>query len=241
MRGVAAGLRRRCPHAEHARVTQSARSSAKRARSRPRAPISAPIGAGTRLESGHEGIGAGGSAVSIRIPTSPRRMSARDAGFLYLERSHTQLHIGCIAILDGSLDRDALVARIEQRLPQLRRYAQRAMEVPLALGHPSWEDDPDFDVGHHVTRWGLPAPGGEGELREAVARLLAQPLDRERPLWEMHLFEGLAGGRSALFQKVHHCMIDGMAGAQILEGVLDGAPAPPQRGPAPPPPRGPLP
>jgi diacylglycerol O-acyltransferase len=173
--------------------------------------------------------------VSIRIPTSPRRMSARDAGFLYLERSHTQLHIGCIAILDGSLDRDALVARIEQRLPQLRRYAQRAMEVPLALGHPSWEDDPDFDVGHHVTRWGLPAPGGEGELREAVARLLAQPLDRERPLWEMHLFEGLAGGRSALFQKVHHCMIDGMAGAQILEVLLDAAPAPAKR--APPPPR----
>src|SRR5262245_56025721 len=155
-----------------------------------------------------------------------RRMSARDAGFLYLERSHTQLHIGCIAVVDATIDRDALVARIEQRLPQLRRYAQRAMEVPLSLGHPSWEDDPDFDVGHHVTRWGLPAPGGEGELREAVARLLAQPLDRERPLWEMHLFEGLAGGRSAIFQKVHHCMIDGMAGTQLLEVLLDTDPTP---------------
>jgi WS/DGAT/MGAT family acyltransferase len=161
-------------------------------------------------------------------------MNARDAGFLYLERSHTQLHIGCVAIVDGALDRDALVARIEQRLPDLRRYAQRAMEVPLALGHPSWEDDPDFDVGHHVLRWGLPAPGGEGELREAVARLLAQPLDRERPLWEMHLFEGLAGGRSALVQKVHHCMVDGMAGAQLLEVLLDDSPRPARRAPAPP-------
>jgi WS/DGAT/MGAT family acyltransferase len=167
--------------------------------------------------------------VSIRIPVLPRRMNARDAGFLYLERSHNQLHIGCVAIVDGPLDRDALVARIEQRLPQLRRYAQRAMEVPLSLGHPSWEDDPDFDAGQHVTRWGLPAPGGEGELREAVARLLAQPLDRERPLWEMHVFEGLAGGRSALFQKVHHCMIDGMAGAQILEVLLDAEPRPARR------------
>jgi WS/DGAT/MGAT family acyltransferase len=153
-------------------------------------------------------------------------MSARDAGFLYLERSHTQLHIGCVAILEGSLRREGLIARIEERLPRLRRYGQRAMRVPFSLGHPSWEDDPEFRVEHHVVRWGLPAPGGEGELREAVAHLLAQPLDRSRPLWEMHLLEGLVDGRTALFQKVHHCMIDGMAGAQLLEVLLDAEPAP---------------
>jgi WS/DGAT/MGAT family acyltransferase len=151
-------------------------------------------------------------------------MSVRDAGFLYLERSHTQLHIGCLAILEGALSRPELVARIEERLPRLRRYGQRAMRVPLSLGHPSWENDPDFRVEDHVVRWGLPAPGGEGELREAVARLFASPLDRERPLWEMHLLEGLAGGRSALFQKVHHCMIDGVAGAQLLDVLLDETP-----------------
>jgi len=156
-------------------------------------------------------------------------MSARDAGFLYLERSHTQLHIGCVAILEGTLRREELVARIEERLPRLRRYGQRAMRVPFSVGHPSWEDDPEFCVEHHVSRWGLPAPGGEGELREAVARLLAQPLDRERPLWEMHLLEGLADGRNALFQKVHHCMIDGVAGAQMLETLLDAEPKPPPR------------
>jgi WS/DGAT/MGAT family acyltransferase len=156
-------------------------------------------------------------------------MSARDAGFLYLERSHTQLHIGCVAILEGALRREDLIARIEERLPRLRRYGQRAMHVPLSLGHPSWEDDPDFRVEHHVARWGLPAPGGESELREAVARLFAVPLDRERPLWEMHLLEGLADGRTALFQKVHHCMIDGMAGAQLLETLLDGEPRPAPR------------
>ena len=160
----------------------------------------------------------------VRIPVPPRRMSARDAGFLYLERSHTQLHIGCVAVVAGRLRREELVARIEERLARLRRYGQRAMHVPLSLGHPSWEDDPGFRAEHHVTRWGLPAPGGENELREAVARLLEQPLDRERPLWEMHLIEGLAGGRSAVFQKVHHCMIDGMAGAQLLEVLLDAEP-----------------
>ena len=157
-------------------------------------------------------------------------MSARDAGFLYLERSHTQLHIGCVAILDGPLRREELIARIEERLPRLRRYGQRAMRVPLSLGHPSWEDDPEFRVEHHVTRWGLPAPGGESELREAVARFFATPLDRERPLWEMHLLEGLADGRTALLQKVHHCMIDGMAGAQLLETLLDREPNPAPRG-----------
>lgn len=153
-------------------------------------------------------------------------MSARDAGFLYLERSHTQLHIGCVGVFEGRLRREDLIARIEERLPQLRRYGQRAMRVPFSLGHPSWEDDPKFRVEHHVHRWGLPPPGGESELREAVARLFAAPLARERPLWEMHLLEGLADGRTALFQKVHHCMIDGMAGAQLLETLLDREPGP---------------
>jgi WS/DGAT/MGAT family acyltransferase len=153
-----------------------------------------------------------------------RRMSSRDAGFLYLERPSAGLHIGCVAVLDGPLARDELVARVAARLPRLRRYAQRATPVPLALGHPTWEDDPDFDVQRHVRRWALPAPGGDGELAEMVGALLAQPLDRERPLWEMHLLEGLDGGRSAIFQKVHHCMVDGLAGAQLLEALLDPTP-----------------
>jgi WS/DGAT/MGAT family acyltransferase len=156
-------------------------------------------------------------------------MSARDAGFLYLERSHTQLHIGCLAILESALRREDLIARIEERLPRLRRYSQRAMRVPFSLGHPSWEDDPEFRVEQHVTRWGLPAPGGESELREAVAQIFASPLDRGRPLWEMHLLDGLSDGRTALFQKVHHCMIDGMAGAQLLEVLLDREPKPAPR------------
>jgi WS/DGAT/MGAT family acyltransferase len=151
-------------------------------------------------------------------------MSSRDAGFLYLERPHALLHIGCVARLEGSLGRDELIDRLEARLPRLRRYAQRAIPVPLALGHPTWEDDPDFAVQRHVHRWALPAPGGEAELREAVEALLAQPLDRERPLWEMHLIEGLDGGGTALFQKVHHCMVDGMAGVQLLEVLLDASP-----------------
>jgi WS/DGAT/MGAT family acyltransferase len=169
--------------------------------------------------------------MATRIPAPPRRMSSRDAGFLYLERPHALLHIGCVAVVEGSLARDALVERLRARLPRLRRYAQRAIAVPFALGHPTWEDDPAFAVQRHVQRWALPAPGGERELREAVETLLAQPLDRERPLWEMHLLEDLDGGRTAVFQKVHHCMVDGMAGAQLLEVLLDAVARPRDRAP----------
>jgi len=162
---------------------------------------------------------------SVKFPRLAPRMSSRDAGFLYLERKNALLHIGCVAVLDGALSLDALLQHVEARLPCLHRYTQRAVPVPFSLGHPTWEDDPRFDLRNHVYRWALPSPGGQHELTEMVAKLLAQPLDRDRPLWEMHLLEGLDGGRTALFQKVHHCMIDGLAGAQLLEHLLDVVPS----------------
>ncbi len=151
-------------------------------------------------------------------------MTTRDAGFLYLERPHALLHIGCVAVLEGPVDVEGLCRRIQARLPDMRRYAQRVAGVPLAAAHPSWEEAPGFDPRHHVHAHVLPAPGGAAELTEAVARLIEQPLDRSRPLWEMHVMQGLDGGRCGLLQKVHHCMIDGMAGAQLLEVLLDPEP-----------------
>jgi WS/DGAT/MGAT family acyltransferase len=159
------------------------------------------------------------------IPTLRRRMSSTDAGFLYLERPHALLHIGCVAVVEGELPLEELARHVEARLPRLRRYTQRAVPVPFSIGHPTWEDDPCFDPRAHLFRWAVPPPGGEHELREAVAQLLAQPLDRSRPLWEFHLLHGLDGGRSALFQKVHHCMIDGVSGAQLLEQLFDAEPS----------------
>jgi WS/DGAT/MGAT family acyltransferase len=155
-------------------------------------------------------------------------MSVRDAGFLYLERPDAGLHIGCVAVLDRKLELEALVRRVEARLPLLPRYAQRAVEAPLALGHPSWEEEPALDLTLHVRRWSLPAPGGESELAETVGALFEQPMARSRPLWEMHLLEGLDGDRCAVMQKVHHCMVDGVAGAQLLEALLDAEPQPPE-------------
>jgi WS/DGAT/MGAT family acyltransferase len=165
----------------------------------------------------------------VRLEPPARRLSSRDAGFLYLERSHAPLHIGCVAVLGGRLSLRDLVRHVEARLPRMRRYAQRAVAVPLSVAHPTWEDDPDLDVRNHVHRWALPAPAGEAELLEAVGELLMRPLDRERPLWEMHLIEGLADGRTAVLQKVHHCMVDGVSGAQLLDVLLDPLPAPVER------------
>jgi diacylglycerol O-acyltransferase / wax synthase len=147
------------------------------------------------------------------------RMGIRDASFLYLERPNAHLQIGCVAVLERSIGPDALRARLAARLPA--RYRQRAVDVPFTAGHPSWEDDPDFDLRNHLRRWTVPRPGGPAELCEAVASLLGQPLERSRPLWEMHLLEGLDGDRCAMFQAVHHCMLDGMAGAQLLDVLLD--------------------
>ncbi|HKJ23905.1 MAG TPA: wax ester/triacylglycerol synthase family O-acyltransferase [Myxococcota bacterium] len=159
----------------------------------------------------------------VAYPRTPSRMTTRDAGFLYLERPHSPLHIGCLAVLEEPLPLGALARHIETRMPRMRRYAQRAVGVPLDAGHPTWEDDPGFDVRRHLHAWALPSPGGEAELAEAVGHLLTLPLDRGRPLWDMHLLEGFHGG-CVVLQRVHHCMVDGMAGAQLLEVLLDATP-----------------
>jgi len=155
------------------------------------------------------------------MPGLARRMSTTDAGFLYLERPNASLNIGLVAVLDRTLSLASVVDRFNERLPRMPRFRQCAVPVPFSVGHPTWEEQAEFALANHVFRWSLPAPGGEAELRELVAALLARPLDRSRPLWECHLIEGLEGDRCALFQKVHHCMIDGVSGANLLENLFD--------------------
>jgi diacylglycerol O-acyltransferase / wax synthase len=161
-----------------------------------------------------------------RAARLPARMSARDAAFWYLERPHAPLHIGCVEILGGPLERRRLLSRFESRLGSLPRYAQRVVAAPLGLAHPSWEGAPAFSVRRHVRASRLAPPGGESDLVARVASLLEVPLDRARPLWEVHLIRGLHGGRTAILHKVHHAMIDGMAGAHLLEVLFDGTPNP---------------
>lgn len=167
-----------------------------------------------------------------------RQLTSLDAQFLALETPRNFGHTAGVAILDPSPGRRLELADIERlildRLPLLPPFRWRLAEVPLALDYPYWVDDPDFDIDFHVRELALVEPGTMEKLEEQVARIFARPLDRARPLWELYLIHGLEHGRLALMTKIHHAVIDGMSGAEILGVLLDltpegrEAPAPPR-------------
>jgi diacylglycerol O-acyltransferase len=111
------------------------------------------------------------------------------------------------------------------------RYRKVVKFVPLQLGRPVWVDDPHFRLEYHVRHTALPPPGDEENLRRLVGRLMSQQLDRNRPLWELWMVEGLENGKWAIISKVHHCMVDGVSGTELLTVVLDVEPNPPRPGP----------
>jgi diacylglycerol O-acyltransferase / wax synthase len=159
-------------------------------------------------------------------PAESRRMTALDAAFFYLERTGQLLHVAGAYTVEGGLDFARTATDLKARLPLIPLYTQRVVRVPLNLAHPTWEPDPVFDIRHHVMRHALKAPGDDAQLSQLVSRLFAQPLHRERPLWELHQIDGYRGDRSVLFFKVHHCMIDGVSGVQLLEVIFDPTPVP---------------
>jgi WS/DGAT/MGAT family acyltransferase len=157
------------------------------------------------------------------------RMTPLDAAFVDLEDEdrHASLAIASIAVLEGPAPgQDEFVAAIAGRLPLVPRYRQKMRTVPLDLGRPVWVDDPDFDIDYHLRRTALPAPGDDGALCRLVARVMSQRLDRERPLWECWVVEGLADGRWAVISKLHHCMADGISGTNLYDAIFDHDPRP---------------
>jgi diacylglycerol O-acyltransferase len=154
------------------------------------------------------------------------RLSTLDSLFLELEDRSAHMHVGAVALFEGPPPpyRD-LLALIEARLAQVPRYRQRVLFVPLKQGRPVWIDESQFDLEYHVRRTALPAPGGEAELKKLVGRLLSQALDREKPLWEMWLVEGLGDGHFAIVSKTHHCMLDGISGVDLATVLMDTEPS----------------
>jgi WS/DGAT/MGAT family acyltransferase len=158
-----------------------------------------------------------------------QQLSGLDAAFLAMENSSVTGHVGSLILLEAgdtpaTIDLDRLIRLITERLPFVPVLRKRLVEVPLGLDQPYWVDEPDFDVEFHVRELALPAPGDDRQLCEQVARLHSRALDRARPMWEMYLISGLAGGRTAVYTKVHHAAIDGAAGAELLTQLLDLAP-----------------
>jgi diacylglycerol O-acyltransferase len=155
------------------------------------------------------------------------RMTSLDAGFWQLESTHASLHIASVSVFAGPVPSHAEVLELfRHKLELVPRYRQKMRTVPLGLGRPGWVDDAHFDLTYHVRSTALPAPGTEEHLRRLVGRLMSQHLDRDRPLWETWLVEGLEGGQWALISKVHHSMVDGIAGMDVLSTILDTSPDP---------------
>jgi WS/DGAT/MGAT family acyltransferase len=156
-----------------------------------------------------------------------RQLTSVDNQFLALETPRQSGHVGGLAILDdseragGPLDLAAIQGLIGERLPLLPPMRWRLAEVPLGLDYPYWVDDPDFDLDFHVRELALPTPGTDAKLAEQVARIFARPLDRARPLWELYLIYGLEGGGVAMLTKIHHAVIDGLSGAEIMAVLFD--------------------
>ncbi len=158
------------------------------------------------------------------------RLNPLDALFVDAEDEdkHTSMAIASIAVFEGPVpSQEEIIASLAGRLPLVPRYRQKLRTVPFRLGRPVWVDDPDFDIRYHVRRTALPAPGGDRQLANLMARVMSQRLDREHPLWEYWVAEGLAEGRWALISKVHHCMVDGVSGTDLYRVIFDLSPEPP--------------
>ncbi len=150
------------------------------------------------------------------------RMDTLDAEFLHLEDGIAHMHIGAACLFaDPPPSFDDIAGMIAAKLHLIPRYRQRVRSVPLELGRPLWVDDPHFNLAYHLRHTALPAPGDDATFCRLMGRIMSQPLDRDRPLWETWLVEGLEGGHWALVPKVHHCMVDGIAGVELLRVMLD--------------------
>ncbi len=162
-----------------------------------------------------------------------RRLSGVDADLLYAETPNAHLHVGALLILDPSTSATPFGVEswrmlIESHLEELVPLRQRLAEVPFGIDRPYWVDDPHFDLGRHVRRIAVPAPGGSKELGALVGDLCSYKLDRTAPLWEMWFIEGVENGRIAVLFKAHHCAMDGMTGALMLGHLLTPEPVEPR-------------
>jgi len=155
------------------------------------------------------------------------RLTALDASFLDLESRDVHMHVASVGILDpgplslenGALDFDTVLRVSEVGLFRAPRFRQKLGSIPIS-GHPVWIDDPHFNLLYHVRHTSLPLPGDERQLKRLVGRIVSQKLDRTKPLWELWFVEGLEDGRLAVISKIHHCLIDGVSGVDLLAAFM---------------------
>lgn len=163
------------------------------------------------------------------MPKKLRPLSGLDASFLYLEAMGTPMHVGSLMQLEvpagpkgQAVDfRATLVEHLRRRLPKAPALRRVLEQTPLDLAHPMWREQAAIDLDHHITRQRLPRGGTPAQLRNLVAKLHAEPLPRDRPLWQFVVIDGLADGSVALYSKVHHALLDGQGGIALAQALLD--------------------
>jgi diacylglycerol O-acyltransferase len=159
-----------------------------------------------------------------------RQLTSLDAQFLAVESASTYGHVGGLTIYDpstapgGKVELADICRAVGERIHLLPPFRWRLVEVPFGIDLPYWIEDPDFDLDFHIRDSAVPPPGDDRQLAETVARIFARPLDRSHPLWELYLIHGLEGGRIAQLTKVHHSVVDGVSGNEILTVLLDPSP-----------------
>jgi WS/DGAT/MGAT family acyltransferase len=164
------------------------------------------------------------------------QLSGLDAAFLAMESATVHMHVGAVMVFEDPDVLDAGVPsgdfpsglafasfrqHVEDRLHLVPPLRRRVMRIPLGLHHPVWVEDPGFELDFHLRRARLPGGGGPKELAAYIGAITGRPFDDSRPLWEMHLIEGLEEGHVAIAAKVHHSLVDGISGTDLIAAFLD--------------------
>jgi WS/DGAT/MGAT family acyltransferase len=148
------------------------------------------------------------------------RLGPLDSLFLYIEKKEMPLHIGSVFVFDGPIPIDELRALIKTKLPLIPRYRQGVQFPPLNAGYPTWEYVPTFDINRHIQGIRI-KPGTQAALEKAAGDIFSKIMDRSRPLWDLTVVDGLPKRRSALIARVHHCLVDGVAGVELLNLIFN--------------------
>jgi WS/DGAT/MGAT family acyltransferase len=183
----------------------------------------------------HTGGGMGTGLFSTALNRAlTRRLSPQDSAFLRFDTDETPMNIGSVGIFEGRIDFDRFVDSVNSRLHTVPRYRQKIVPAPFNAGRPTWEFDPEFQITEHIHRLRIDPPGTDEQLISLAAQLYTGRLDRNKALWEIYLVEGLEEDRTGIFCKVHHTLVDGVSGIELLMVTLDLVPDPPPPGPPPP-------
>lgn len=155
------------------------------------------------------------------------RLSAQDQSLLDIENATTHMHVASINIFeagplrtrDGGINVDLYKRAVQSKLHRIPRFRQRLHWTPIE-SRAVWVDDPAFNLDYHIRHTALPRPGDDDQLKRLCGQILSQQLDRAHPLWEIWIVEGLQGNRFATVSKIHHCMLDGVAGVDVTQTLL---------------------